>query len=178
MKSTAATRKKPAARSSTAKKASTATTTARKITLAKKPANDRKKNSAVLSRPCVTEYVEWAYVPKIGRGVIATRSAKKGTVLERSPVIVAPVGDFNAKHGRDVALEHYLLVWDEKGEDKEYAVGLGYLMLYNHSSNPNAEFRYRYAKREIEMIALRDIKAGEEITHDYGGTWFKPRKED
>src|SRR5687768_16667737 len=85
----------------------------------KKAANDARKNSAIIRKPCVTEYVEWAYVPKIGRGVVASRAAKKGTVLERSPVIVAPVGDFEAKHGRDVALEHYLLTWEEKGEDKE-----------------------------------------------------------
>lgn len=174
MKSTTTARKK----ATTAVARKTSTSTAKKIAVSKRPANDRKKNTAVLSKPCVTQYVEWAYVPKIGRGVIASRDAKKGTVLERSPVIVAPVGDFNAKHGRDVVLEHYLLIWEEKGEDKEYAVGLGYLMLYNHSSKPNAEFRYRYAKREIEMVALRDIKAGEEITHDYGGTWFRPRKED
>ena len=136
-----------ASAATTRKKTSSAagkTAVARKGTATgKKAANDTRKNPAVISKPCVTEYVEWAYVPKIGRGVIASQDAKKGTVLERSPVIVAPVGDFEAKHGRDVALENYLLIWEEKGEDKEYAVGLGYLILYNHSSKPNAEFRYR-----------------------------------
>lgn len=128
-------------------------------------------------RPCVVYFVEWGYVPKIGRGVIARIDAKKGTVLERSPVIVAPVGDFEAGHGEETILDHYLLTWEEKGEDIEHAVGLGYLMLYNHSRYPNAEFRYDYPNREIEVVALRDIEAGEEITHDYGGTWFTPRPE-
>jgi len=137
----------------------------------------KRKTSKRRDRPCVAEYVEWNYVPKIGRGVIARMDALKGTVLERSPVVVAPVADFEAKHGKMTKLDHYLLTWEEKGEDIEYAVGLGYLMLYNHSKHPNAEFRYDYPNREIEMVALRNIHAGEEITHDYGGTWFKPRPE-
>lgn len=137
----------------------------------------KRKTSKRRDRPCVAEYVEWNYVPKIGRGVIARMDALKGTVLERSPVVVAPVADFEAKHGKMTKLDHYLLTWEEKGEEIEYAVGLGYLMLYNHSKRPNAEFRYDYPNREIEMVALRNIHAGEEITHDYGGTWFKPRAE-
>ncbi len=135
------------------------------------------KTSRRRDRPCVAEYVEWNYVPGAGRGVVARMDALKGTVLERSPVVVAPVADFEAQHGKMTRLDHYLLTWEEKGEDIEYAVGLGYLMLYNHSKRPNAEFRYDYPNREIEMVALRNIHAGEEITHDYGGTWFKPRPE-
>lgn len=145
-------------------------------TTAKTKAKSRRASSR-RDRPCVVEYVEWNYVPKIGRGVIARMDALKGTVLERSPVVVAPVGDFEAKHGKETILDHYLLTWEEKGADIEHAVGLGYLMLYNHSKKPNAEFRYDYPNREIEMVALRNIYAGEEVTHDYGGTWFKPRAE-
>lgn len=132
-----------------------------------------------LERPCVTEYVEWTYVPEIGRGVIARKAAKEGTVLERSPVVVGPNRDFVAKHGRRTAIDYHLLTWNEKGENKETAMGLGFLMLYNHSDDPNAEFRYRYEHKEIEVVALRAIREGEEITHDYGGegVWFKKRKE-
>jgi hypothetical protein len=137
----------------------------------------RKKRATRKDRPCVAAYVEWNYVPRIGRGVIARFDALKGTVLERSPVVVAPTGDFEAKHGKKTVIDNYLLTWEEKGPDIEYAVGLGYLMLYNHSSRPNAEFCYNYPDREIEMVALRNIAAGEEITHNYGGVWFKPRPE-
>ena len=137
----------------------------------------RRKLASRQERPCIAEYVEWNYVPRIGRGVIARFDALKGTVLERSPVVVAPAADFEAKHGKKTVIDNYLLTWEEKGSDIEYAVGLGYLMLYNHSSRPNAEFRYNYPDREIEMVALRNIAAGEEITHNYGGVWFKPRPE-
>ena len=141
-------------------------------------AKTRSKPKLAKSR-CIIDYVEWAYIPEVGRGVIARKSAKKGTVLERSPVVVGPAKDFKAKHGKMTVIDNYLLTWNEKGEDKEYAAGLGYLMLYNHSDNPNAEFRYHYKKREIDMVALRAIKKGEEITHDYGGDgpWFTTREE-
>jgi len=151
--------------------------TATRTKTAKAKATARKKRAARKEKPCVAAYVEWNYVPRIGRGVIARFDALKGTVLERSPVVVAPASDFEAAHGKKTVIDNYLLTWEEKGPDIEYAVGLGYLMLYNHSSRPNAEFRYNYPDREIEMVALRNIAAGEEITHNYGGTWFKPRPE-
>lgn len=159
-------------------KAKAKTTAAKKLTpAARKKAAAAKTLAKRRARPCVVEYVEWNYVPKIGRGVIARMDVLKGAILERSPVVVAPVADFEAAHGEMTVLDNYLLTWEEKGPDIEYAVGLGYLMLYNHSSRPNAEFRYNYPAREIEVIALRDIPAGEEITHNYGGTWFTPRDE-
>lgn len=165
-----AAKKKATAKPKKAAKAKTTIAAKKKAAAAKKLAKRR-------ARPCVVEYVEWNYVPKIGRGVIARMDVLKGAVLERSPVVVAPVADFEAAHGEMTVLDNYLLTWEEKGPDIEYAVGLGYLMLYNHSRRPNAEFRYNYPAREIEVIALRDIPAGEEITHDYGGTWFTPREE-
>ena len=152
-----------------------AATKATSKTKAKKPAPKIK----YMKDPCVTDYVKWTYVPEIGRGVVAMKNAKKGTVLERSPVVVGPNSDFKAKHGRMTKADHYLLTWHEKGENRETAMGLGYLMVYNHSDNPNAEFRYRYPQKEIEMVALRDIKKGEEVTHDYGGegVWFTTREQ-
>lgn len=146
-------------------------------TPATKTSATRAKASSDKDR-CIINPVAWAYIPDVGRGVIATKNVKKGTILERSPVVVGPAKDFVAKHGKMTVIDHYLLTWEEKGEGKEFAMGLGYLMLYNHSDNPNAEFKFLYKKREIEMIALRDIKKGEEVTHDYGGegVWFETRE--
>lgn len=36
----------------------------------------------------------------------------------------------------------------------------------NHSETPNAAYY-----DSLEVMALRDIRAGEEITHDYGAGW-------
>ena len=65
--------------------------TATRTKTAKAKATARKKRAARKEKPCVAAYVEWNYVPRIGRGVIARFDALKGTVLERSPVVVAPV---------------------------------------------------------------------------------------
>jgi len=38
----------------------------------------------------------------------------------------------------------------------------------NHSATPNAAYY-----DSLEVMALRDIRAGEEITHDYGAGWVE-----
>jgi hypothetical protein len=55
----------------------------------------------------------------------------------------------------------------EYGKGK-VALALGFGSLYNHSYKPNA--RYDDAPSQVkEFRALRDIKAGEEITINYNG---------
>ena len=49
------------------------------------------------------------------------------------------------------------------------ALALGYLTFANHSYQPNARYEKRYATCSIALIALRPIKAGEEITVNYNG---------
>jgi SET domain-containing protein len=47
-------------------------------------------------------------------------------------------------------------------------------MLYNHSHEPNVE----YVEDEADTIAfraLRNVKAGEELTIDYGEEWWETR---
>ena len=45
---------------------------------------------------------------------------------------------------------------------------LGYGSLYNHSYEPNARYDDRAPATKV-FTALRDIRAGEEITVNYGG---------
>jgi SET domain-containing protein len=40
------------------------------------------------------------------------------------------------------------------------------LKYINHSARPNACYC-----EDLDVVALKDIKAGEEITHDYGDDW-------
>jgi len=40
------------------------------------------------------------------------------------------------------------------------------LKYINHSASPNACYC-----EDLDVVALRDIKKGEEITHDYGDDW-------
>ncbi len=117
--------------------------------------------------------VTWGMIPGKGRGVIARVDCAAGTELERSPVIVVPAEDLLDHEHRDTVPDHYLLYWsDEPG--KEIAMGCGLLMLYNHSGSPNVEFDDGPEPETMSVVALRDIKAGEELLYDYGvPLWFR-----
>lgn len=126
--------------------------------------------------PSVNPLIEWTYIHGKDRGIIARVDIAKGTLIERSPAIVFPVDDMYRADGSTLLLEDYCFLWEEKGEDTEYAIGLGYIGLYNHSKNPNAEFDCDYTSKEMTMTAARDIKAGEEITFDYDcEIWFETK---
>ncbi len=117
---------------------------------------------------------------KRGRGIVADRDIAEGELIERSPVIVVPEPDRAAVDASHVG--NYIFMWehDSVGEDiyrqeGRVAVVLGYASLVNHSDNPNCRF-IRYIDAEaLDLIALRDIEAGEELTFSYGMTlWFTP----
>lgn len=89
----------------------------------------------------------------------------KGTLLEHSPVIPLPADSVCPEFLEDHVLKH--------GNDGE-AVGLGFLMLYNHDDSPNAEMVECDDGRWREVIALRTIAPGEEVTVRYKcPVWFE-----
>ena len=115
-----------------------------------------------------------------GRGVVAERPIRAGELIERSPVIVVPAEDRRAVDGSNVG--SYIFMWEHgsTGEDiycqeGRVAVVLGYASLVNHSSDPNCRFVRYIEAQALDLIAIRDIAAGEELTFDYGMTlWFTP----
>ncbi len=109
--------------------------------------------------------IEVGLAPGRGRGVYATQSIKRSTVIERAPVIVIPGEQWRTLEQTDMF--HYYFAWGEKLEAG--AVALGYGSLYNHSFQPNAHFEYDVDNRFISYYALRDIAPGEEITINYNG---------
>src|SRR5262245_37487262 len=72
---------------------------------------------------------------KKGRGVFARKLIRKGTIIERAPVILLPIGEVFSDAPRTM-LANYVFVW---GSDS-VAVVLGYGSLYNHSYQPNASY--------------------------------------
>ena len=105
-----------------------------------------------------------------GRGVFAMRDIRKGEVVEISPVV--PVAKGNIKENGD-APDGYLLEWDADTPGEEYAMPLGYIMLYNHSSEPTIEIESDLGEYTMTAKAARDIKAGEELTWNYAcDLWF------
>jgi SET domain-containing protein len=117
-------------------------------------------------------HIGWKTTKGKGRGVFAGRRIRKGQLVEIAPVI--PVAEKNMPE--DEAPDGYFLSWHDK-EGQEYAMVLGYVMLYNHSGKPNIELEMDLRSRTMSVHALRDIKPGEELVWDYNcDLWFDPKK--
>jgi SET domain-containing protein len=100
-----------------------------------------------------------------GRGVFARRKIKRDEMIERSPVIVVPRTQWpTIEH---TILSNYVFDWGE--DEQDAAVALGYVSIYNHSYAPNAALTECLDEKVIEVSALRDIAAGEEIFVNYNG---------
>jgi uncharacterized protein len=104
-------------------------------------------------------------VPGKGRGVVALRAFAKDELVERAPCIVIAPHDW--AQVEPTALYHYAFAWGPQGDHAAYALGYG--SLYNHSYTPAARYERREAERCIDIIAVRDIAAGEEVTINYNG---------
>jgi SET domain-containing protein len=115
-----------------------------------------------------------------GRGVVAERAIEPGELIERSPVIIIPEVERGAVDLTNVG--NYIFVWEHgtTGEDVyarrgRAAVALGYTSLVNHSAEPNCAFVRHIEALALDLVALRRIEAGEELTFDYDMTlWFTP----
>ncbi|WP_103107137.1 SET domain-containing protein [Brevibacillus reuszeri] len=102
------------------------------------------------------------YIEGKGRGVIAAKNIKQGTIIERSPVIVIPQNEI--PYIFNTVLINYSFSWGSN----ETAIALGCGSLYNHSYHPNATYYTRIDDMCIVFQALENIQAGQEITIDYG----------
>jgi uncharacterized protein len=120
----------------------------------------------------MTLYLDFS--PGKGRGVFAGKDFSKGEVIECCPVIVLPEKD--VQHIEKTELSWYYFLWNKD----DAAIALGYGSIYNHSHTPNAEIDIDHGKHTLIIKALREIRKGEEITHDYDWPiddktpeWFK-----
>ena len=115
-----------------------------------------------------------------GRGVVAARPIRRGEIIERSPVIIVHEEDRAAVDAANVG--SYIFMWEHGkiGEDLtsqqgRAAIVLGFTSLINHSADPNCTILRYIEALAIELIALRDIEAGEELRLDYHMIlWFTP----
>ncbi len=100
-----------------------------------------------------------------GRGVFARRPIATGEVFETAPVLVVPAAQWSSIE--KTVFFDYTFEWGWAGEAA--AIALGYGSLYNHSYTPNARYEKRLEDAAIDFIALRQIRAGEEILINYNG---------
>ena len=115
-----------------------------------------------------------------GRGVVAEREIAAGELVERAPVLIVPEAERAAIDPTNVG--NYIFMWehDTVGQDLysqkgRAAVVLGYTSLVNHAPEPNCDFIRYIDALALDLVAVRTIAAGEELTIDYGLTlWFTP----
>ncbi|MCB1865911.1 MAG: SET domain-containing protein-lysine N-methyltransferase [Chromatiales bacterium] len=89
-----------------------------------------------------------------GRGLFAGEKIPRDTVIGTCEVQPA------RRNGAYV-----LWIEDEDGNEAGYRV-LNAMRFINHSKRPNAVYL-----DDFTVVALRAIKPGDEITHDYGEAW-------
>lgn len=111
-----------------------------------------------------------------GKGVFTYEAIPEGALLEICPVIIMPESSITLLD--QTVLYDYYFQWGEKND--RCAIVLGFGSLYNHSFEPNAEYDMDYENETLDIFALRDIEAGEEILFNYfgyanarGELWFE-----
>lgn len=115
-----------------------------------------------------------------GRGVRALSDIPAGTVIQRVAVLLIPEKD-RAVLDKTIIFS-YLFMWEHGTTEQDLysgtgraAIALGVMSLLNHSTDPNADVTRHIDDLEVELRATRDIRAGEEVTIDYGmDLWFPP----
>jgi len=103
--------------------------------------------------------------PIHGLGVFSTGEVKKGALIERAPLILLETAD--KEYLQHTTLYHYYFVVENKKTPA--ALGLGYSSLYNHSYHANARYKVSARNQCLDIIAVRAIAAGEEVTLNYNG---------
>ena len=104
-----------------------------------------------------------------GFGIFADKDYNIGDTLELCYYLVTDDSDMN-----DTCVLHDY-VFSTPNEEEEYLVPLGNAMIYNHSSEPNAEWEIHDDNNFIRFKAIKFIKKGEEIFHDYGEEYWESR---
>ncbi|MGB4838918.1 MAG: SET domain-containing protein-lysine N-methyltransferase [Saprospiraceae bacterium] len=100
-----------------------------------------------------------------GRGVFTSGEIQKDDVIEICPVIVISQTELPIIH--KTVLHDYYFLWGPDMND--CAIALGFGSLYNHEVHSNANFILDFENNTIDIIAITDIKPGEEITLNYHG---------
>jgi|694.fasta_scaffold68857_7 SET domain-containing protein len=116
--------------------------------------------------------------PEMGVGVFATEDIAEGELVERCPMIQM---GWKSNYLRDPQIFAYLYsnsqcpCDDCKRHGNSMYMVLGYGMLYNHQDKPNTKWVFNFKNLLGDVVAVKPIKAGEEIFVSYGPNYFKNR---
>lgn len=105
---------------------------------------------------CTRVYVDTS--PRGDAGAFALVPIAAGELVERGIVRRLPAG-FDGNESP------YVFTWSE--DRTVWAVGSGCSTFYNTSADPNTSMERDFAADTFVIRAVRDIAAGEELTHRY-----------
>jgi hypothetical protein len=102
-----------------------------------------------------------------GRGVFSSENLAAGTIIEVAPVIVLnPEERVLLDQTR---LHDYIFLWGTN--ETQCCMALGYVSIYNHDYQSNAEYEMDFESDTIRIKTVRDINKGEEVFINYNGNW-------
>ncbi|MBW2998755.1 SET domain-containing protein-lysine N-methyltransferase [Candidatus Woesearchaeota archaeon] len=103
--------------------------------------------------------------------VLSKTQFAKGEIIEICPIIF--VG-YEAKAVDRI--KDFIFEIEKDGRNGGmWGLVLGYGSLYKHSDNPNVEYAYNRANRQMYFKAARPIQAHEELTINYGKDYWEER---
>ena len=104
-----------------------------------------------------------------GHGCFITGDSSAGEIVGTSRFLAFPPEE-TARLFRTKVKNYlfYLREGDAEGGPFHSALAMGPISFCNHSPDPNCDFVVDETAGEIRLTARRDLKAGEEITIDYG----------
>jgi hypothetical protein len=70
-------------------------------------------------------------------------------------------------------LHDYIFLWGRQAT--QCCVALGYVSIYNHDYQSNAEYEMDFETRNIRITTVRNIKKDTEVFINYNGTWNDPK---
>ena len=98
-----------------------------------------------------------------GRGVYTSKNIPANTIIEVSPVIV--LSPKERKTIEETRLFDYLFEWGVS--NRQGALGLGYVSLYNHSYDANCDYDMDYDSLLMTIRTVKPIKKGSELCINY-----------
>lgn len=119
--------------------------------------------------------VELGYSALQGRGVFAIEDISPGDIVERAPLVVM---GFRMNYHKDPAIWDYMFTntcpcEDCKKHGGHFLMVLGYCQMYNHQDDNIAEIRFDLKNQIADIVAIKQIKKGDEVFINYGPNYFK-----
>ena len=123
--------------------------------------------------PSSNIYINKSSIPNSGKGVFAGKNFKKNEIIEIAPILILEFTDF-VDTKWNLLFEYYFWM------DDFVALALGFGSLYNHSKDPNCEYKLNRKEQTITFTSTKDILKDEEIFFNYKGVsssktplWFE-----